>query len=450
MKRSSRVARDDVALERPSDPRAYGGALPVEDPATSAALAKLAVANPALRAAIATVLNAALDSSTTAQEASVCPGLSDTRIVDEPDGASPKGKPMHRVHGPYPHHDKWLIKIVDRATRKAANRVFETREEAERAAQLLKRQERHQAGISVGGALDVYERWLAEVGHKGEGNKPRTVETTMQRLRRFFEATKKISVNALAPASAEKLYEALTGAVDSRRNILAEAKTFLRWCCKKGWTKINVLEQVQGLGRRRRGKPQLTTDEARRFLAKALELAADDEGAIAAAMALLMGMRAGEIVERTVRNLDDDGRLLWITDAKTQAGVRRLEVPPQLQEHLLRLARGKRPADRLFGRATHRHWVLRAVHRICKAAVVPRVPSHGLRGTHATLAVSAGATSHLVAAALGHESFATTARHYARTEAIESAVQERVLEKFTVVHKKANGSSQIAKTRVSA
>jgi hypothetical protein len=90
---------------------------------------------------------------------------------------------------------------------------------------------------------------------------------------------------------------------------------------------------------------------------------------------------------RTVRNLDDDGRLLWITDAKTQAGVRRLEVPPQLQEHLQRLARDKRPADRLFGRNVHRHWVLRAVRRICKAAGVPRVPSHGLRGTHATLAV---------------------------------------------------------------
>ena len=55
-------------------------------------------------------------------------------------------------------------------------------------------------------------------------------------------------------------------------------------------------------------------------------------------------------------------------------------------------------------------------------------------GTHATLAVSAGATSHLVAAALGCESFTTTARHYAKTEAVEGALQERVLEKFTVVH----------------
>ena len=342
---------------------------------------------------------------------------------------------MHRIHGPYPHHDKWLIKIVDRATRKVTNRIFETREEAEATIQSLKRQQRQQAGISVGDALDVYQQWLAEVGHKGEGNKPRTVETTMQRLRRFFAAAAKIAVNALTPASAGKLYEELTGAVDSRRNILAEAKTFLRWCLTKGWTKTNALENVQGLGRRRRGKPQLTTDEARKFLARALELGVEDDGAIAAAMALLMGMRASEIVERTVRNLDDEGRLLWITDAKTQAGVRRLEVPPELQGHLQRLARGRGPTDRLFRSGTTRHWVLRSVQRICKAAGVPTVPAHGLRGTHATLAVDAGATSHLVAAALGHESFATTARHYARTEAIEGAQQERVLKKFTVVHK---------------
>src|SRR5450432_1078327 len=169
--------------------------------------------------------------------------------------------------------------------------------------------------------------------------------------------------------------------------LFAEAKTFHRWCRDKGWTKINAFEHVQGLGRRRRGKPQLTTDEARKFLAKALELAEDDDdGAIAAAMALLMGMRASEIVERTIRNLDDDGRLLWITDAKTQAGVRRLEVPPQLQAHLQRIARGKEQGDRLFGPGATRYWVLRSVQRICKAAGVPIVPAHGLRGTHATLA----------------------------------------------------------------
>jgi integrase len=351
---------------------------------------------------------------------------------------------MHRVHGPYPHHEKWLIKIVDRATRKASNRIFATRQEADAVARSLRRQEQQQAGISVGKALDLYERWLAAVGHKGEGNKPRTVETTMQRLRRLFDGVTKLAVNAVTAVSAGKSYEALTGAVDSRRNILAEAKTFLRWCRGRGWTRINALEHVQGLGRRRRGKPQLTVDEARKFLAKALELAERDDGAIAAAMALLMGMRASEIVERTIRDLDDEGRLLWITDAKTQAGVRRLEIPPQLQGQLQRLTCGKASSDRLFARHADRHWVLRSVHRICKAAGVPRVPSHGLRGTHATLAVGAGATSHLVAAALGHESFATTARHYARAEAIEGAQQERVLEKFTVVHKPRIGPPRAA------
>jgi integrase len=327
-----------------------------------------------------------------------------------------------------------LIKIVDRATRKATNRIFETREEAEGVAQGLKRQARQGASLSVGQAFDKYERWLAEVGHKGEGNKPGTVKTTMHRLRSLFAQAMKTAVSALTPVFAGKLYDALTGAVDSRRNTLAEAKTFLRWCRSRGWTKLNALEHVKGLGRRRRGKPQLTTDEARKFLAKALERADKDDGAIAAAMALLMGMRASEIVERTIRNLDDGGRLLWITDAKTQAGIRRLQVPPQLQGHLQRIARGRRPGDRLFGPTASRYWVLRSVQRLCKAAGVPTVPAHGLRGTHATLAVDAGATSHLVAAALGHESFTTTARHYAKAEAIEAVQQGRVLKRFTVVH----------------
>jgi len=43
-------------------------------------------------------------------------------------------------------------------------------------------------------------------------------------------------------------------------------------------------------------------------------------GAIAAMCALLLGMRATPIVTRTVRDLDDGGRLLHITNAKTEAG----------------------------------------------------------------------------------------------------------------------------------
>ncbi len=44
------------------------------------------------------------------------------------------------------------------------------------------------------------------------------------------------------------------------------------------------------------------------------------------------------------------------------------------------------------------------------------VPPHGLRGTHADLALAAAATPLAVSKALGHESLTTTYRHYANEE----------------------------------
>jgi integrase len=336
---------------------------------------------------------------------------------------------MRRIHGPYRHHDRWRIKIVDRATGKVVNQTFLTEEAAKAAMTVLRRRIGRESGISVKDALGAYEKYLAE-----KGNKPRSIETTMHRLANLFGPVLKLAVVGLTTTGAAKLYEDLTAtdggpiAIDTKRNALNQGRTFLKWCKAKGHTRINALEDVQGVGKRRRGKPQLTIDEARKFLAKAIELAAGgDDGATAAAMALLMGMRGSEISERIVRNLDDGGRILWITDAKTQAGIRRLQVPQQLRPFLLRLAENQPPLRRIFGKDANRHWVLRQVHRICKAACVPVVPAHGLRGTHATLAVAAGATGEVVAAALGHESFTTTARHYARPEAIDSATQDHAL-----------------------
>jgi integrase len=158
-----------------------------------------------------------------------------------------------------------------------------------------------------------------------------------------------------------------------------------------------------------------------------LKLGADgDSAGTAAATALLLGMRASEIAERIVRDLDGGGRVLAVTASKTAAGVRRLRVPAVLQPLLHQLAAGKRAADRLFGAGVNRHWVLRAVARVCRAAGVPAVTPHGLRGTHATLAVGAGISGDAVAASLGHESFAVTAAHYARPEAVSGAQAARV------------------------
>ena len=65
-------------------------------------------------------------------------------------------------------------------------------------------------------------------------------------------------------------------------------------------------------------------------------------------VALLMGLRSGEIIARTVRDLDDGGHRLWIPTSKTEAGKRTVKVPDCLQPHLLRLARDKLPTAYLF------------------------------------------------------------------------------------------------------
>ena len=50
-----------------------------------------------------------------------------------------------------------------------------------------------------------------------------------------------------------------------------------------------------------------------------------------------------------------------------------------------------------------------------------------MRGLHSTLALEHGASAHVVASSLGHESFSTTVESYAKPEAIAGARQRRVL-----------------------
>jgi integrase len=126
-----------------------------------------------------------------------------------------------------------------------------------------------------------------------------------------------------------------------------------------------------------------------------------------------MGRRCSVVVSRVVRDLDDEGRLLWIPDSKILAGRRKLQVPELLQPYLVGLAKGRESQAALFGEHW-RDWPRKWVQRICDAAGVPKVTAHGMRGLHGTLAVDSGITSHAVAAALGHESFKTTAESYAQ------------------------------------
>ena len=66
------------------------------------------------------------------------------------------------------------------------------------------------------------------------------------------------------------------------------------------------------------------------------------------------------------------------------------------------------------------------VRRLCAAAGVSIVSPHGLRGTHATICASVGASPDIVARSLGHTSYAVTAAHYTNADVMADQRQTAV------------------------
>jgi integrase len=322
--------------------------------------------------------------------------------------------------------------VVDERGKK--NRYFyPTEKQARQVVRSLKRELGEIEEQTIGDTLDKYELYMRD-----KGNKPKSVGETSRRLRLFFGDVLDLPLRQLDESRAAAVYEKFrtrptsTGnppSVDYHRNSLAEAKTFLSWCAtKKKWIGANPMEHVEGVGKRRRGKPQLRVDESRKWLETAVMLAeAGEQGAVAAMMTILLGMRCSEITSRVVRDVDDGGRLLWIPDSKTDAGRRTLEVPEVLVPFLAKLAGGRKPNELLFGQHW-RDWPRLWVQRICKKVGIMEVTAHGMRGTHATLATDRGVTGHTVAAALGHTSPTMTYGAYAQQSAVGNARQRRVVE----------------------
>jgi integrase len=166
---------------------------------------------------------------------------------------------------------------------------------------------------------------------------------------------------------------------------------------------------------------------------------------VAALEAMMMGLRSSEIITRTVRDLDDGGRTLWVDDTedgfqpKTEAGRRPVDVPPELQPLLLKRCKDKLPGALLLpgagGDQHDRGWPRKAVRRLCKKVEIPPVCAHALRGLYATLTIRSGVDPRAVARALGHESVRTTLRSYAAPGSERAAQGELALEALRGVRK---------------
>lgn len=348
-----------------------------------------------------------------------------------------------RIEGPYQHRGGWRCRLASEG-RRVWCPVCPTPQDATAAADLAAESARRQ------GALTIGEAAAAHLEHLRQGGARLSYTLTQaSSVRRFFGIRIDEPLSKLTPAVCAALYDQIRMQPSKRgrapsaathHTYLKGAQALTRFCVAQGWLKVDPLAKLKPIGRRPRGKAQLRIDEAKAFFRTCLKQArAGDPGASAVLVALLMAFRAGEIVSRTVRDLDDGGRFLWVDDtesfvSKTDGSRRPVEVPRILRPLLHEVARGKIGGALLWshpdGRPYRADWVNSNVHRLCALAGVPSVCAHSLRGLQATTALQAGATPELVASVLGHESVSMTLGHYAARgskEASDSVARLRVL-----------------------
>lgn len=291
--------------------------------------------------------------------------------------------------------------------------------------------------MTVNDAIDSYLVMRLE-----RGDKPRSVATTERRLRPLLARVENALLLEVDHAVAFELATQYRDSSrvgersnDSVRNALNECRTFWNYAIEEGWTAENPWERrdprfknkqlarwLDRLPRAKRGKPQLKLWEARKFVDVCIYAAEKDPRgpALPAILCLLQGLRASEAHGLRRRAVDDGGRLVWVEDAKTEAGERIVECDEGVAGLLDKACAGLPAEAPLFPGVTNsslRHYVI----GVCVRAGITEVTPHGLRRTHMTLARGAGVTGAAVAASVGHTRYSTSQRHY-----VEPGTDERL------------------------
>lgn len=369
-------------------------------------------------------------------------GAGDRPVVEPPaDATTPRRPPSAmRIEGPFRHGSGYRCRVLTASGPRWCP-VRPTRDHAYRMAEQVVSIAMQDGQLSVKDAVKAYLDYQT-----AKGNRTGSVTTSGHVLRRFFGSMLDQPLHKITPQRGADLYEKLrtgrgerTGeaiSASTHRGNLSQAKTFLAWCVERGWLRANPLDKVKPVGQKRHGKPQLTINEARLLYGVCLREAERDDGALAVLLALMMGLRAGEIVSRTVRDLDDGGRLLRVMPnealgfvPKTSRSKRAVPVPQVLQPLLLARTRHKLPGALLLvaegGGAHWRDWVSEQTRRLCRLTGVPVVCAHSLRGVASTAAVEAGVAVEAVASLLGHGSSRMTRQSYIRPGTVEQAEREQ-------------------------
>jgi len=216
----------------------------------------------------------------------------------------------------------------------------------------------------VGKAIDAYAEQL-----RRNGVRERSIDTTCYRLRKLFEPVLLVPLATVMPAQARELFAKVEGSVDSRRNILNQARTF----CRRAKETSGLTRSFSPTSKAKEEALRETEAYRRReskFLAACLDLAASanpkkQTGGVGAAMALVFGMRASEITSLRVRDLDAGGTIIRITHAKSKRESEPYKFPSGFGRTTA-ACRGEGTHETLVGH--DRTWLHRNVRAICRKA----------------------------------------------------------------------------------
>lgn len=340
--------------------------------------------------------------------------------------------------GPYvagPYHEtngRYRLKVWD--GRRLSKPSFETEKEALKEKSRLERKFDPEEVLTVEGLIGRYLAYQREV----KGNRKWSYENCGLRLRQFFRDHLTHSVSRLTPEKAEEIYHLHVDRKHFRTgNRLSDAtqqgdckkaRAMFYWAARRDLIPTNPFERVELVGKPKRGKKQLTADEGERFVKVGIEkfVRSSDQLALAAVVCITTGGRASEVLKRIIADVDEGGTVLIVREreADAQAGAatvknvssnRRLFLHPQLQPLVAALAAGRHAEALLFGRYGYKaeaQSLRKKVHQICKAAKVPKVTTHSLRGWYATSIYRRSLDPSQTAAMLGHSDFRMTERCY--------------------------------------
>lgn len=339
-----------------------------------------------------------------------------------------------KIFGPYPPtagRSRWRLQIYCPLTKTKRSVTLPTREEAESLIPQFEAEIARSAPLLCHAAIQQF------VAYKKTYVSPQSAKFIGDRLLEFLPD---VPLSQITEAKAERIYLDETQRVGkfgtikaaTHQSRLRTTKEFFKWLVKKGLAHANPFAAVEPIGRANTGKVQPTETDAQKLDAILFEAArAGEEGALALLVQLYLGLRSSEVLKLEVAAVEREGRKVSIVRGKTRNARRALDLFPDVATLLWPLCKDRPGTDRVFARHLDRcpapNYLYKRLHNYCQRAGIREYCPHSLRGLHSSLALVAGATSHQVAASLGHASFATTAKHYADPSAIENSRSKRLL-----------------------